>query len=114
MAREEDISHTTNIPSMDDSSKPALITPSQRSQPENERGVTSLGKIKRKPIRGRSDVWGHFTKFTNSEGVIKGRCNYCSRKFHSDPQKNGITGLRNHMSSCKKHPHAVESCQMKL
>ena len=31
MAREEDTSHTTNIPSMDDSSRPTPIVPSQGS-----------------------------------------------------------------------------------
>ena len=114
MAREEDMTHTTNIPSVDDSSRPAPIAPTQDSQLENDRVATSLGKAKRKPIRARSEVWDHFTKFTNSEGDIKGKCNYCSKEFHCDPKKNGTTALRNHMGNCKKHPHVVESRQMEL
>ena len=72
MARKEDTSHTTNIPSMDDSSRSAPIVPSQGSQSQADRGATSLGKAKRKTLRARSDVWDHFTKFTNLEGQIKG------------------------------------------
>ena len=114
MAREEDTSRTTNIPSMDDSSRPTPTVPSQGSQSQADRGATSLGKAKRKPLRARLDVWDHFTKFINSEGQIKGRCNYCSREFHCDPKKNGTTALRNHMGTCKKHPHALETHQMQL
>ena len=99
---------------MDDSSRPTQIIQSQGSQSQDDRGATSLGKTKRKIIRARSDVWDHFTKFTNSEGQIKGRCSYYSREFHSDPKKNGTRALRNHMGTCKKHPHALETHQMQL
>ena len=115
MAREEDMTRTTNIPtSMDDSSRPAPIAPTQDSQLKNDKGTTSLGKVKRKPIRARLEVWDHFTKFTNSDGEIKRRCNYCSKEFHCDLKKNGTTALRNHMGNCKKHCCAVKSRQMEL
>ena len=114
MAREEDTSRTTNIPSMDDSSRPTPTVPSQGTQSQADRGATSLGKARRKTLRGRSDVWDHFTKFINSEDQIKGRCNYCSREFHCDPKKNGTMALRNHMRTCKKHRHALETHQMQL
>ena len=107
------MTHTTNIPSIDDSSRPAPIVPTQDSQLENDRVATSLGKAKRKPIRVRSKVWDHFIKFTNSKGEIRERCNYCSKEFHCDPKKNGTTALRNHMGTFKKRPHTVE-CQMEL
>ena len=86
MVREESTSHTINIPSMDNSSRSAPIIPSQGSQSQADKGATLLGKAKRKTIRARSDVWDHFTKFTNAKGQIKGRYSYCSRKFHCDPK----------------------------
>ncbi|KAF2310786.1 hypothetical protein GH714_017197 [Hevea brasiliensis] len=70
--------------------------------------------VKRKPVRPRSPVWDHFTKFTNSKGKIKGKCNCCSKEFCCDPKKNGTIALKNHMNVCKKHPHAIETKQTQL
>ncbi|WOG82371.1 hypothetical protein DCAR_0101535 [Daucus carota subsp. sativus] len=42
----------------------------------------SSAKRKRKPIEKRSDVWDHFTKFTDAEGCLKSRCNYCDKEYH--------------------------------
>ena len=96
-----------------DSSKPTPIVSS--SQPQDDKGATSLGKSKRKAIKSRSDIWDHFTKFANDEGQIKEKCNYFSREFNCDPKKEyGTTALRNHMRTCKKHPYTIESHQMEL
>ncbi|KAF2289425.1 hypothetical protein GH714_036119 [Hevea brasiliensis] len=62
----------------------------------------------------RSTVWDHFTKFKTDNGDTKGKCNYCNKEFCCDPKRNGTTALRNHMNTCKKHPHAIETRQALL
>ncbi|XP_021639462.1 zinc finger BED domain-containing protein RICESLEEPER 3-like [Hevea brasiliensis] len=88
------------------------------NQSEVETGDASKSKskevVKRKPVRPRSPVWDHFTKFINTKGKIKGKCNYCGKEFCCDPKKNGTTALRNHMNTCKKHPHAIKNKRTKL
>ncbi|XP_043806223.1 zinc finger BED domain-containing protein RICESLEEPER 3-like [Manihot esculenta] len=76
--------------------------------------ITTSSKAKRKPVKPRFVVWDHFTKFINSEGELKGKCNYCKKKFFCDPKRNKTTALRNHLNSCKKHPHSIETRQAQL
>ncbi|KAG8651822.1 hypothetical protein MANES_06G026760v8 [Manihot esculenta] len=76
--------------------------------------TTTSSKAKRKPIKPRSAVWDHFTKFVSDEGELKGKCNYCKKEFCCDPKRNGTTALRNHLNSCKKHPHSIETRQAQL
>ncbi|XP_074568451.1 zinc finger BED domain-containing protein RICESLEEPER 2-like [Curcuma longa] len=77
--------------------------------------VDSKGKVtKRKSIKSRSEVWDHFTKFTDDDKDLKVKCKYCDKEFFYDPYKNATTSLRSHMSSCKKHFHVVETTQAQL
>nr|KJB30382.1 hypothetical protein B456_005G140200 [Gossypium raimondii] len=68
------------------------------------KGTTS-GKRKVPPQR--SEVWSHFTKFINSEGARKAKCNYCDKEFCCDMKKNGTGSLKYHSGSCKKNPSNV-------
>ncbi|OAY60648.2 hypothetical protein MANES_01G057350v8 [Manihot esculenta] len=76
--------------------------------------ATTSSKAKRKPVKPRSVVWDHFTKFINGEGELKGKCNYCKKEFCCDPKRNGTTALRNHLNACKKHQHSIETRQTQL
>ncbi|KAG8644083.1 hypothetical protein MANES_11G097150v8 [Manihot esculenta] len=76
--------------------------------------TTTSSKAKRKSVKPRSAVWDHFTKFVSDEGELKGKCNYCKKEFCCDPKRNGTTALRNHLNSCKKHPHSIETRQAQL
>ncbi|WCJ28511.1 hypothetical protein M5689_010207 [Euphorbia peplus] len=71
-------------------------------------------KRKRKPMKPRAKVWGHFTKFTDEECNIKGKCNYCEKDFHCDPYKNGNTAMNTHMRACRKNPHSIQTRQTQL
>ncbi|KAF2297384.1 hypothetical protein GH714_022594 [Hevea brasiliensis] len=84
------------------------------TQSEQETATSSKSKVKRKPVMPRSTVWDHFTKFKTDNGDTKGKCNYCNKEFCCDPKRNGTTALRNHMNTCKKHPHAIETRQALL
>ncbi|KAF2297229.1 hypothetical protein GH714_019697 [Hevea brasiliensis] len=84
------------------------------NQSEQETAISSKSKVKRKPVRPRSKVWDHFTKFKTNDGDTKGMCNYCDKEFCCDPKRNVATALRNHMNVCKKHPHAIETRQALL
>ncbi|KAL4387019.1 hypothetical protein GQ457_09G022130 [Hibiscus cannabinus] len=78
---------------------------------------TTRVAAKRKTITPRSEVWSHFTKFVNSEGQSKGKCNYCDREFCCDGKKNGTGSLKYHMKQCKKSPTNVlgnNQCQLIL
>ncbi|KAF2309284.1 hypothetical protein GH714_001507 [Hevea brasiliensis] len=79
------------------------------NQSEQETATSLKSKVKRKPVRPRSTVWDHFTKFKTDDGDTKGKCNYCNKEFYCDPKRNGTTALRNHMNICKKHPQAIET-----
>ncbi|KAG8660891.1 hypothetical protein MANES_02G205650v8 [Manihot esculenta] len=76
--------------------------------------ITTSSKAKRKAVKPRFVVWDHFTKFVNSEGELKGKCNYCKKEFYCDPKRNGTIALKNHLNSCKKHPHSIETRQAQL
>ncbi|WCJ37927.1 Zinc finger BED domain-containing protein RICESLEEPER 2 [Euphorbia peplus] len=65
-------------------------------------------------MKPRAKVWGHFTKFTDEEGNIKGKCNYCEKDFHCDPYKNGNTAMNTHMRACRKNPRSIQTRQTQL
>ena len=46
----------------------------------------SSGKRKRsrKPMKDRSEVWDHFTKFVDAKGAQRARCNYCEKVYCSE------------------------------
>ncbi|CAI0454506.1 unnamed protein product [Linum tenue] len=58
----------------------------------------------------KSDVWPHFTRFVDKDGVMKARCKYC-RKVLGGDTSNGTSHLRNHtkvsLCSCPP-PHTSE------
>ncbi|XP_043818222.1 zinc finger BED domain-containing protein RICESLEEPER 2-like [Manihot esculenta] len=90
------------------------ISGSNQTNTDASTETTTSSKAKRKPVKPRSEVWDHFTKFVSDEGELKGKCNYCKKDFCCDPKRNGTTALRNHLNSCKKHPHFIETRQAQL
>lgn len=93
----------------------------------DSRGVVEGGSTSTKSSGGRltSDVWNHFKKFKDVDGVNRAVCNYCS-KVLTGHYSSGTTHLKNHFTSClrrnfknvgqmllaKKHDGSVtvESC----
>ncbi|CAN0925191.1 hypothetical protein LINGRAHAP2_LOCUS34616 [Linum grandiflorum] len=49
----------------------------------------------------KSDVWPHFTRFVDKNGVMKAKCKYC-RKILGGDTSNGTSHLRNHKKVCSK------------
>ncbi|WOG87948.1 hypothetical protein DCAR_0207181 [Daucus carota subsp. sativus] len=66
---------------------------------------------KRKTMKERSEVWDHFTKFTDAKGCLRAKCNYSEKVYYSDPSTNGTSALSKHLKSCKKLPLSGESKQ---
>ncbi|XP_017233495.1 zinc finger BED domain-containing protein RICESLEEPER 4-like [Daucus carota subsp. sativus] len=66
-------------------------------------------KKKRKTMEERSEVWDHFTKFTDAKGCLRARCNHSE-----NPSTNGTSALSKHLKSCKKLPLSGESKQTQL
>ncbi|MFQ6643763.1 hypothetical protein Gotur_017793 [Gossypium turneri] len=54
------------------------------------------GLLEKEVIPQRSEVWSHFTKIINSEGVSKAKYKYCEKKFCCDG-KNGTGSLKYHI-----------------
>lgn len=65
-------------------------------------------KRRRKDTKPRSDIWVHFTKFTqNGEGKCK--CNYCGITYKCNTTVNGTSTYWTHLGKCKKYPQ--HSCK---
>ncbi|KAJ9547340.1 hypothetical protein OSB04_019883 [Centaurea solstitialis] len=80
----------------------------------NSSAPTSEPK-KRKAVETRSQVWDHFEKSSNKEGIlIVGKCEYCGKTYAADPKKDGTSSLKNHMIECLKNPHVKETRQSML
>ena len=45
----------------------------------NQSTQVSQTLTKRKAIKGRSEVWDHFTKFKDKNGDPKAKCKYCEK-----------------------------------
>lgn len=61
-------------------------------------------QVKRRARESRSDVWNHFTKIFKDGELVKASGNY------ERPKRNGTSSLKNHMESCKKHLHNIDTC----
>ena len=80
----------------------------------NDAQTQASSKKRRKTMKERSEVWDHFTKYTDAEGSLRARCNYCEKVYYSDPSTNGTSALAKHLKSCKKLPLSGESKQTQL
>ena len=53
-----------------------------------------------KKRKSTSDVWNHFIKETDQNGMIWAKCKHCRKRF-SGLSKDGTTHLKNHLNSSK-------------
>ncbi|BAT75035.1 hypothetical protein VIGAN_01283100, partial [Vigna angularis var. angularis] len=60
--------------------------------------------------KGRSDVWGHFTK-QEPYSEKKAKCNYCGDLIK---YSGGTSGMRNHFKRCKENPNREAFKRQKL
>ena len=60
--------------------------------------------------KGRSDVWGHFTK-QKPYFKKKAKCNYCGDLIKDLA---GTSGMRNHLIRCKENPNREAFKRQKL
>ena len=68
-------------------------------------------KQARKLMAPRSEMWEHFIKIKDVQGVVKkGKCKYCSHVIRDDSYVNGITAMRRHFNICKRNPHKNNKC----
>ena len=69
-----------------------------------------MATLSTKHSKGRSDVWGHFTK-QNPYSEKKAKCNYCGDliKYLA-----GTCGMRNHLIRCKENPNREAFKRKKL
>ena len=75
--------------------------------------ASSITKRKKKPMDKWSEVWDHFTKFTDADDSLKAKCNYCAREYFSDSSKNDNSNLRTHLNT-NKLPLSGDSKQTQL
>ena len=61
-----------------------------------------MSKQRKKVVKPRSDIWDHFTKFTNKNMEKKCKCNYCGREYKCNPSVNGTSTYRAHLSKCTR------------
>ena len=62
--------------------------------------VTSAPQNSSKKRKSTSDVWNHFIKETDHNGIIWAKCQHCGNRF-SGLSKDGTTHLKNHLNSSK-------------
>lgn len=53
-----------------------------------------------KKRKSTSDVWNHFIKETDQNGMVRAKCKHCGKPF-SGSSKDGTTHLKNHLNSSK-------------
>ena len=65
--------------------------------------VTSAPPNSSKKRKSTSDVWNHFIKETDQNGMVWAKCQHCGKRF-SGLSKDGTTHLKNHLntSKCKR------------
>lgn len=67
---------------------------------------------KRKPCKGPSIAWEHFTR---SEDKLHATCNYCNQVYACDTKKIDTSNLLTHLSNlCTKYPYRVQKKQKTL
>uniref|UniRef100_A0A1S3X8A0 BED-type domain-containing protein n=1 Tax=Nicotiana tabacum TaxID=4097 RepID=A0A1S3X8A0_TOBAC len=69
------------------------------------------GSKKRKMVKERSMAWRYFNKFTDSEGVKKARCKFCSEEYVADTKHSGTSNLLLHIPKCPTNLYKVEGSQ---
>ncbi|XP_070022044.1 zinc finger BED domain-containing protein RICESLEEPER 2-like [Nicotiana sylvestris] len=72
------------------------------------------GSKKRKMVKERSMAWRYFNKFTDSEGVKKARCKFCSEEYVADTKHSGTSNLLLHIPKCPTNPYKAEGSQTTL
>ncbi|CAN0893074.1 Zinc finger BED domain-containing protein RICESLEEPER 2 [Linum grandiflorum] len=73
----------------------AAVVGEQANNPADEQHALAFGA--KRPLK--SDVWPHFTRFVDKNGVMKVKCKYC-RKILGGDTSNGTSHLRNHKKVC--------------
>ncbi|WOL08586.1 zinc finger BED domain-containing protein RICESLEEPER 2-like [Canna indica] len=68
---------------------------------------------KKKIMKPRADVWNHYTKFSNKEGKLKCKCNYCEQEYACDTKQCGTSTLKAHLVKCFEYPPNKEKQQKK-
>ncbi|WOL17257.1 zinc finger BED domain-containing protein RICESLEEPER 2-like [Canna indica] len=68
---------------------------------------------KRKAMKPRADVWNHYTKFSNKEGKLKCKCNYCEQEYACDTKQCGTCTLKAHLEKYFEYPPNKEKQQKK-
>ncbi|KAK9997353.1 hypothetical protein SO802_022039 [Lithocarpus litseifolius] len=61
---------------------------------------TSAPPNSSKKRKSTSDVWNHFKKETDQNGMVWAKCQHCGKRF-SGLSKDGTTHLKNHLNSSK-------------
>ena len=61
---------------------------------------TSAPPNSSKKRKSTSDVWNHFIKETDQNGMVWAKCKHCGKRF-SGSSKDGTTHLKNHLNSSK-------------
>ncbi|XP_065619971.1 zinc finger BED domain-containing protein RICESLEEPER 1-like [Quercus suber] len=62
--------------------------------------LTSAPPNSSKKRKLTSDVWNHFIKETDQNGMVRAKCKHCGKPF-SGSSKDGTTHLKNHLNSSK-------------
>ncbi|XP_075105694.1 uncharacterized protein LOC107777043 [Nicotiana tabacum] len=65
-------------------------------------------------VKERSMAWRYFNKFTDSEGVKKARCKFCSEEYVADTKNSGTSNLLLHIPKCPTNPYKAEGSQTTL
>ncbi|CAN0875050.1 hypothetical protein LINGRAHAP2_LOCUS10606 [Linum grandiflorum] len=69
----------------------AIVGEQQANDPADEQQALAFGA--KRPLK--TDVWPHFTRFLDKNGVMKAKCKYY-RKILGGDTSNGTSHLRNH------------------
>lgn len=69
---------------------------------------------KRKQYKERSDVWNHFTKFSDENGKPRAQCKYCPSHYSCDPKTCGTSSMRQHVLRCLGNPFNASNSQSRL
>ncbi|CAN0921161.1 Histone-lysine N-methyltransferase, H3 lysine-9 specific SUVH3 [Linum grandiflorum] len=73
----------------------AAVVGEQANDSANEQHALAFGA--KHPLK--NDVWPHFTRFVDKNGVMKSKCKYCHKILGGDTS-NGTSHLRNHKKVC--------------
>ncbi|XP_062224635.1 zinc finger BED domain-containing protein RICESLEEPER 2-like [Phragmites australis] len=78
----------------------------QITEGEEKEGEGGNEKNARKLMASRSEMWEHFIKIKDDNGVVnKGKCKYCQHQIAADTTINGTSSICMHFNTCKCNPH---------